>query len=83
MDRAWQATVHSVTKSWTRLKQLSTHAPMLHNATKDKQDWGEGGNQQKKIVGINMDFCETELIKFSFLSMFTSPLTPTQKETKS
>ena len=43
MDRAWLATVHSVTKSWTRLKQLSTHAPMLHNATKDKQDWGEGG----------------------------------------
>ena len=25
MDRgAWQATVHGVTKSWTRLKQLST-----------------------------------------------------------
>ena len=25
MDReAWQATVHRVTKSWTRLKQLST-----------------------------------------------------------
>ena len=27
MDRgAWQATVHRVTKSWTRLKQLSTHS---------------------------------------------------------
>ena len=27
MDRGdWQATVHGVTKSWTRLKQLSTHA---------------------------------------------------------
>ena len=27
MDRgAWWATVHRVTKSWTRLKQLSTHA---------------------------------------------------------
>ena len=26
MDRrAWQATVHGVTQSWTRLKQLSTH----------------------------------------------------------
>ena len=27
MDRegAWQATVHRVTKSWTRLKRLSTH----------------------------------------------------------
>ena len=28
MDRgAWRATVHKVTKSWTQLKQLSTHAP--------------------------------------------------------
>ena len=27
MDReAWQATVHTVKKSWTQLKQLSTHA---------------------------------------------------------
>ena len=27
MDRgAWWATVHSVAQSWTRLKQLSTHA---------------------------------------------------------
>ena len=27
VDRgAWQATVHRVTKSWTRLQQLSTHA---------------------------------------------------------
>ena len=27
MDRgAWQATVHSVTQSWTRLKQLHTYA---------------------------------------------------------
>ena len=27
MDRgAWRATVHGVTKSWTRLKQLSIHA---------------------------------------------------------
>ena len=26
MDRgAWQATVHGVAKSWTRLKQLNTH----------------------------------------------------------
>lgn len=29
-----------------------------------------------------MDFCETELIQFSFLSMCISPLTPRQKETK-
>ena len=27
MDRgAWRSTLHRVTKSWTRLKQLSTHA---------------------------------------------------------
>ena len=33
MDRGtWQATViHGVTKSWTRLKQLSTRASLLHN----------------------------------------------------
>ena len=30
MDRrAWWATVHGVTKSWTRLKQLSTHMLVL------------------------------------------------------
>ena len=29
--RAWQATVHDATKSWTQLKQLSTHA---HEAQK-------------------------------------------------
>ena len=29
MDRgAWQATVHKVAKSWTQIKQLSTHALM-------------------------------------------------------
>ena len=32
---AWQATVHGVAKSWTRLRQLSMHAlhPNKHNAT--------------------------------------------------
>ena len=30
MDRGdWWATVHSVTKSWTQLKRLSTHARTL------------------------------------------------------
>ena len=30
MDRgAWRAPVHRVTKSWTRLRQLSTHAYLL------------------------------------------------------
>ena len=27
---AWQVTAHSITKSWTRLKQLSTHACYHH-----------------------------------------------------
>ena len=26
---AWQATVHGVAKSWTRLKRLSMHAPLF------------------------------------------------------
>ena len=26
---AWQARVHRVTKSWTRLKRLSTHTPLV------------------------------------------------------
>ena len=32
MDRgAWQATVHRVAKSWTRLKQLCMHGMLLHS----------------------------------------------------
>ena len=32
MDRgAWRATVHGVTKNWTRLKQLSKHTHSLHD----------------------------------------------------
>ena len=32
MDRgAWRAVVHGVTKSWTRLKRLSMHAPPISN----------------------------------------------------
>ena len=35
MDRgAWQATIHRVTKSWTRLNRLSMHA---HNGKKKTQ----------------------------------------------
>ena len=30
MDRgAWWATVHGVAKSWTQLKRLSTHSPVI------------------------------------------------------
>ena len=30
MDRgAWQATIHTVVKRWTQLKQLSTHTPLF------------------------------------------------------
>ena len=40
MDRgAWQATVHGVTKSWTRVKQLSMHA-CTHGAFKSSEDRG-------------------------------------------
>ena len=31
---AWRATVHGVTKSWTRLKQLSVHAHIRPKTTK-------------------------------------------------
>ena len=38
MDRgAWQAIVHRVAKSWTRLKQLSTHATMHSHPGKWRQ----------------------------------------------
>ena len=42
---AWLATVHGVTKSWTRLKRLSTHAPksMLRTATSNRVT-GAGGS---------------------------------------
>ena len=65
---------------WSNLAHMH---PCYTMQPKTNKTGGRGGNQQKKIVGINMDFCETELIKFSFLSMFTNPLTPRQKETKS
>ena len=36
MDRgAWRATVHGVTKSWTRLKWLSTHSKAYLNGLRD------------------------------------------------
>ena len=38
MDRgAWRATVHRVTKSWTRLKQLSTHTPTIIPSFQNEQ----------------------------------------------
>ena len=42
MDRgAWQATVHRVTKSWTWLKQLSTHTPI------DQEETARSGQSRK------------------------------------
>ena len=39
MDRgAWGTTVHGVTQSWTRLKQLSTHAHM-HGSLNSSSGW--------------------------------------------
>ena len=35
---AWQATVHGVAKSWTQLKQLSTHT-----CRGDRERWGTAG----------------------------------------
>ena len=38
MDRgAWQATVHRVTKSWTRLERLSTQHMSTHTNSKVEQ----------------------------------------------
>ena len=50
MDRgAWQAAVHRVSKSWTRLKQLGTHIQALPTVSpkgaqdvKETQDAGPG-----------------------------------------
>ena len=40
MDRGtWQATVHGVTKSWTRVRQLSMHA-CTHATFKSSEDTG-------------------------------------------
>ena len=42
MDRgAWQATVHRVAKSWTQLKQLSTHAHKYVQRLKEQYDHDE------------------------------------------
>ena len=35
MDRAWCATVHKVTKSWTRLKRLSKHTRSIDIKSKE------------------------------------------------
>ena len=54
MDRgAWWATVHGVAKSWTRLKQLSMHTPLLpaNLATCLGQDEEESGS-----TGLNKGF---------------------------
>ena len=43
MDRgAWQATVRRVEKSWTRLKQLSTHTPTIIPSFQNGQKWPGG-----------------------------------------
>ena len=49
MDRgAWRAAVHSVAKSWTGLKRLSTHTGMQQQAHVRPID---GGEQRKKKGG--------------------------------
>ena len=58
MDRgAWWATVHRVAQSWTRLKQLSTHAcrglldgVRTQNGAKRKLSWNQGGLERGKSI---------------------------------
>ena len=51
VDRgAWLATVHGVTKSWTRLKQLSLSLMLmlrLENETFDLKAWSSVGRAKK------------------------------------
>ena len=51
VDRgAWLATVHGVTKSWTRLKQLSLSLMLmlrLENETSDLKAWSSVGRAKK------------------------------------
>ena len=61
MDReAWQATVHSVAKSWTQLKWLSTHQKCL------EQRIFSQSNMNKSQVRINLllNVIFSSLIKF-------------------
>ena len=52
LDRgAWLATVHTVTKSWTRLKQLSTHAGESSGLRRSQLCNGDGILGQK----LNLD----------------------------
>ena len=49
VDRgAWQATVHGVAKSWTRLKRLITHACTEARTPHVIQGWGWGIHDQGK-----------------------------------
>ena len=44
MDRgAWRATIHKVTKSWTRLKRMSVHARRAYDQTSSGEIWKEEG----------------------------------------
>ena len=48
---AWQAVIHGVTKSWTRLKQLSTHAGESSGLRRSQLCNGDGILGQK----LNLD----------------------------
>ena len=61
MDRgAWRAMVHRVTKSWTVLKQLSTHACTLKEETSDREQQISGcwGVRSRGREQVQRDFCE-------------------------
>ena len=60
MDRgAWRATIHRVTKSWTRLKRLSMHALII--------------NDMEHAIKCLLDIHLTSFVKrlFKFLTFFS------------
>ena len=51
MDRGtWRATVHRVTKSWTRVKQLSIHAVALKKEIEERKKGGRKGERECDFV---------------------------------
>ena len=51
MDRGtWQATVRGVTKSWTRLKQLSTHNEFIKETKQHVQHLAKYYNQLRSVL---------------------------------
>ena len=59
MDRgAWRVMVHGVTKSWTRLKRLSTHAGESFRFWETVCDKGKGKHHRLKLAEFFFFFSE-------------------------